>query len=903
MIRILVVLLGLGAAVPSASVALPDTGLFAPVAAQLRERSARLERAAPGSPERVRLLLATGRPVEAAALATKLSGDAADVRVARALGALAVQDFAAARTRVAALEGLEEPEARSIRLAWLRVLDDAGAIDSLARARVARGDAGAGPELVALARQAFDLLDYPRAESLLARAETQTAGGDDEVARRQRAGLHVVRALVQQRQRKWDASLAELQGALGEFATPEALEVLANTLIRVGRVNDAISACEWGVRLNPYHEASHYDLGNGYARKNYTQLAAAYPGCFAGKALASADAKLAAGDRTAARAAYAKLVAAHPRWVDARIRLASLEFEDGEFARARDACFTALQACPEYGRAHAVLAKALESQRFLVDVHRAEYESRFAAMPMPQVPGIEKFVVNWESLAPRHQKRVALSVAPWKAFVPVLVDGGATFYIKPLALLLSETPDQGTLRDQRISYDSRLWDDVRGCGGFHTVTGIEDVERTIFDRYNTVTHELTHQVHQVLPADDQRVIQELYRKAKERDDAMHDAYLSRYAGGSVYEYFAEGANALVSPRRDRWDPREVVKERLDAMDPDLERAVQGYLARTDVAGSYPVAYSAGGDDRVSMGRVAEALPFYEKALAAQPGEETALVAYANALALGGFAARAESVATRAIAVHPSSGPARLALAGARWHADGDLKSARDELARSRATVTPADRYQVDVLLGAQQWTIGDGPAALAAFDSVLAYQSDNPDGLRGRANALALAGRREEAFKLFDDAVRVRTGVVELRNDFARELLFAGRTADALGQLDEARLIDEENATAEALRGWAALERGETKAARTHVRQALAWGPWSDLARIVEGGIAARTGDPAAAERAWADVRSRIARKAPPEWTYRARLATWEEVHTLPAVEKNLLDRFAGELKDSMSTQ
>jgi len=26
------------------------------------------------------------------------------------------------------------------------------------------------------------------------------------------------------------------------------------------------------------------------------------------------------------------------------------------------------------------------------------------------------------------------------------------------------------MRDARISYDSRLWDDVRGCGGYITVT-------------------------------------------------------------------------------------------------------------------------------------------------------------------------------------------------------------------------------------------------------------------------------------------------------------------------------------------------------------------------------------------------------------------------------------------------
>src|SRR5262249_47027609 len=282
---------------------------------------------------------------------------------------------------------------------------------------------------------------------------------------------------------------------------------------------------------------------------------------------------------------------------------------------ARDGCFAALRTCPEYGRAHAVLAKALESQRFAVDVHRAAYEQAFADTPTPDVPGIERFVVNWRALTPRLQKRVALSIAPWKAFVPVLAEGGATYYIKPLYARLSETPGGETLRDQRISYDSRLWDDVRGCGGYHTVTGIEDVERTIFARYNTVLHEFTHQVHGVLPADDGRDIQEHYRKAKVRDDATKDGYLSRYAGGSVFEYFAGGATALSSPMRDSYDPREVVRERLDRIDPDLRKLVETLMARTNVSTSYPVAYAAGGDDRVERGRIEAAVPLYRKALA------------------------------------------------------------------------------------------------------------------------------------------------------------------------------------------------------------------------------------------------------------------------------------------------
>jgi DNA-binding response OmpR family regulator len=70
--------------------------------------------------------------------------------------------------------------------------------------------------------------------------------------------------------------------------------------------------------------------------------------------------------------------------------------------------------------------------------------------------------------------------------------------------------------------------------------------------------------------------------------------------------------------------------------------------------------------------------------------------------------------------------------------------------------------------------------------------------------------------------------------------------ADARKQLDEAKLLDVENPTAEALRGWASLANGDVTRARSHVKQALAWGSWCDLARIVEGAIAMSAKDPAA---------------------------------------------------------
>ncbi len=830
----------------AAAVALPDTGLFAPVAAQF---------------------------------ARGIDRDAAgDSLVARFRAALRGQDFAAAGPLAARLAGRDDAAARSAVLAWARVRDAAAMIDSLTRARLAGGDAGNVPELLAAARLAFDQLVDARAESLATRALAEAARDTGEFGARERSDAHVVIAQVEQRARKVDRSLAELRPALAEDATPDALSALAETLVRLGRTDEAISACEWGVRIEPDHEACHYWLGNGYARKNYTQLAAAYPRAFAPRgAFAAADAALARGERARARTLYAGLVRAHPGWADARVRLASLDWEDGRFAEARTGCVAALATCPEYGRAHAVLAKALESQRFAIDVHRAAYEQAFAATPMPVVPGIERFVANWKALSPRHQKRVALSMAPWRAFVPVLAEGGATYFIKPLYALLSETPGGEPLRDQRISYDSRLWDDVRGCGGYHTVTGIEDVERTIFARYNTVLHEFTHQVHGVLPADDARLVQECYRRAKARDDSTHDGFMSRYAGESVFEYLAEGANALYSPRRDAYDPREIVRERLLPRDPALVALLDTLLARTDVRASYPIAYSNGGDDRVGRGDVAGALPLYRKALALEPTDETVLVAYSTALLYGGRAAAAESVAVRAVATHASSGPARAALADARWFAGRGLDRARHELAAARDSVRAEDRYLVDLTLGYDAWVAGDTTAALAAYDSVLAYQADSPEGLRGKASVLALASHPGDAFALYDKAVQRRTGEADLRCDYARELLLAGRVAQASAQLDAAQLLDAENPTAEALRAWAAMIGGDSAAARRHANQALAWGPWCDLAHEVDAAITGNRGGAFPASR--------------PAYVFRPKIAAWERVHVAPRVERDLVDR------------
>ena len=794
---------------------------------------------------RTALALLTSLTLNAAALA------APDADRLQAL--LTEQRYADAREGLQALQRLPRPDAaeRALLYQWWFARDDGAAVDRRTRAVLADPKAEA-VDLLAAGRLALDRRDFDRARRCFEAALDRATRPVDQA--------QALRGLGQRHYqlREFDASLKRLEEGLTRARSADGLAALADTLIRLGRTDEAIAAAEGAVALNAHHEAAHYLLGNGYARENYSQLQARLGGQFAP--------------------------------LMAEVRRASDAFDRGDFDQALALSLAVLQRCPQLGRAHAIAAKALESQRLVVDVHRAAYERRFRATPMPVVPGIERYVLNWADLSPRHRKRVALSVAPWKAFIPVLVEGGARHFIKPMWMRLSETPEAHALKDARIDYDSRLWDDVRGMGGHYTVTGIEDVERSIFDRYNTVLHELTHQVHGVLTADQARAIEALYQQAKARDAATRQGFLSRYAGGSVWEYFAEGANAEMSPRRDVYDGREIVRERLIATDPSLRRAVQGFFAQRDTRASLPVALVNAGNQKLEDGQLAEARPLLARALTLAPADELALAAQLHLLALEGDGGGAVALAGRALASHPRSGALHVGAADALWHGGRPLASeVLPALARARAGLQGEDRFRVDLALADHHRRLGDTAAALASYDAVLAYQGDQPEALWGRAATLALDGRWDEAFARYEAVLRLRTGLLALRRDYALDLLRAGRTEPARAQVREALLLDPHDPDTLALKAWLALVDGDAPVAQRTADEALALGPWSDLAVILRAAALRAQGQAEAAMAVLAPLRERIARDAPPQYVYRPEKSGWFSVHELPASERRVL--------------
>jgi tetratricopeptide (TPR) repeat protein len=270
-------------------------------------------------------------------------------------------------------------------------------------------------------------------------------------------------------------------------------------------------------------------------------------------------------------------------------------------------------------------------------------------------------------------------------------------------------------------------------------------------------------------------------------------------------------------------------------------------------------------------------------------------------ALYGASLAGDTEAVRRLAVeaqtrYPRSGAVLTSALEALWHSGQPLAELTARLSAQAQGMEGEDRQRVDLALGGHQLRLGAAAPALAAFESALAYQSDSPEALWGKAAALALAERWDEAFTVYEQALRLRTGLVELRRDLARDLLRAGRLELARAQLKEAALLDPKDAGVLALQAWASLLGGDATAALSQAEAALAQNPWTDLALIIQGAAQARLGRAEQAKASWAPLRQRYADAASaPRYVYRSEASGWISVNEQPAWERRLLEQRAGE--------
>lgn len=870
-------------------------GLLAPVRDRLRAARAAALKGPEDGVSRVRTLLASGDIAGAREALGALPRGDLEAEALRTEIALKLHDFDEAREGLKILGEIapQSETTRRLRVEWTLAADDLEGLEKYCD-RMLRTDPSSTAALLGRGRLYVTLTRKETARHWF--EEALSAAEDDWETVRALEGL----ADVHYDEQEYDSSLVYLERALSVPAADDRLlESLNLTLIRLGRVSEAIEAAELAVELNPYNERAQYQLGNGYTRLNYSELEDAYPDAFPdaeeASAFAAIDSVTAAGERGRALTMLREIELEHGGLTDLHVRMGSIRFEGGKLDEALRHFQDAVRACPWNGRARNGIAKVLEAKRMRIGVHREGYEVAFAGAPWPEVPSIDAFVINYNSLSDRHKKRVAMSIAPLASFIPVLVEAGATFYIKPLYQRLSSCPGLETLKDARINYDSRLWDDVRGCGGYSTVTGIEDVERTVLNGYNTVLHELAHQVHGVLTVEENRQVQELYRRAKAKHDGGTEVFVSRYQASSVWEYLAEGVNSYMTPRRDRYDPKQVVRERLEVRDPELLAFVERLTSISEMEPYYAVGYANAGEDRLSRNRVDEAVALFRRSLERDPESPEGMRGLIHSLSVKGDDEAACEAAASALRAHPEAAQIVVAAVRAFYLRDGDALARMEELLRRRGSVERVERYLIDLELGDAAFTAGEIDSSVRAFRRVLDYQSDNPEALWGAGYSLSLAGDIGGARGYFERALKRRSGLVELRCDYATVLIEAGDLDAAEDQLSEATLLDPESSSVEAVRGRLELERGAPAKAAAHLEEALERDPDNDVARTLLAKARLEIGDPEGARKELEPLLERVESGAPPEYSYNAKRAGFRLVHTFPAHEKKLLYEVAAD--------
>jgi len=350
---------------------------------------------------------------------------------------------------------------------------------------------------------------------------------------------------------------------------------LANILFRGERkLQEGYEQTKIALKINPYSLIGHSYLGNGWTPVDYTEQELEGDE----DAIKQIQSLLKEGDEhllkrefAQADAAFGKVLELMPTNFNAMIGKGTLNYHQKEYDKALEWFFKVLDIHPDYGLAHYGVSRSLLRKKDRINIKFAEIEKAFATKDAPEPPFMRDVFTNYHQLDPELRKILRLSVQPLKNYLQMLKEAGSTFYLIPFHKRLYESPQHTGMKGTR-TFDLRLWDDVKGCGGFHSTSG-EDWEKDVkYLRFNVVTHEFAHQVHAYLTEEQRSEIKRLFSKAKKERRT-----LDFYANFNEWEYFAVGVEAYVSEEKlaDQKLAYGHTRKELLERDPDLYNFIEG----------------------------------------------------------------------------------------------------------------------------------------------------------------------------------------------------------------------------------------------------------------------------------------------------------------------------------------
>ena len=261
-------------------------------------------------------------------------------------------------------------------------------------------------------------------------------------------------------------------------------------------------------------------------------------------------------------------------------------FRKGELGPAEDLFRKSWKAAPSDPVCHRLLGEVLleRARRRCFLFHHPVYRKIKSLLSDPG-PGrlpLEKLFPGYGALPPERKAVVNRAARAWARYIPRLAAMGARHDILSPTVSATSAADRAFLRGRRTA-DGRFWDEVRGVGGFHAATGVESLDEAASFGFDTLAHEVTHQVHLfAMTAGERRVVERLYKKARREGRC-----LDYYAATCPEEYLAQGFEAFLSLAKMPGEKRTHGHTRFELvrLDPDLDRFLRRHTAWTPLYGN------------------------------------------------------------------------------------------------------------------------------------------------------------------------------------------------------------------------------------------------------------------------------------------------------------------------------
>jgi Flp pilus assembly protein TadD len=419
---------------------------------------------------------------------------------------------------------------------------------------------------------------------------------------------HAARAEALLLQARTDESLAAADRGLalpGARTSSDLWRVRALALVEVGRYEEALEAATRAATLAPYDARAAEALGRAayhtgrmdLARQAYTLAVELDP--------RAEEANLRLGN------GFGPAVEGR-RWEEAPdldvFRAACLALETGQAERAADLFEGLLRASPAAFKYRLGLGCALAQRRRSLESSwggTALAMGAYALLPAPEVEGLEQVLPDAAALSPARRHALLVAAAPLRRWWPALVAAGVRHDLLAMSENLSDRESRSDLLD-RLTFDGRRYEHLRGAGGQHGATGVEKLDEARELCFHTLAHELAHQAltYGLPPASVARV-KVLYARA-----LAEERCLDHYAASNVDEYFAQGYEAFLShvKRGCLKETQRHTRLELRTRDPELYAFLVEHL---DLAHETPAAmapFLAAVERSAAAGRASAGLP-------------------------------------------------------------------------------------------------------------------------------------------------------------------------------------------------------------------------------------------------------------------------------------------------------